>query len=235
VIGFNLVPYILGPFVVVALFLLAASAAPWPVRIVAAIAACMAAILTIGAVLAVILVFDLRAPDRWAWVADAADDPGRWLNVTTGFDDSTDWLRRTIGGEGAALDVFDGRADHEAALQRARRRFPPDDASVASPRTIGGGRSSEQVDTAFLLMSAHEAHGPDRDDLFEAIADRLRPGGRLILVEHLRDLPNALAFGPGAWHFQPRATWIETAGRAGLRPVTEVGLTPFVRGFVFAT
>jgi len=57
----------------------------------------------------------------------------------------------------------------------------------------------------------------------------LAPGGRLLLVEHLRDAWNFLAFGPGCWHFLPRGEWMERASEPGFRVEQELRKTPFVR------
>ena len=53
----------------------------------------------------------------------------------------------------------------------------------------------------------------------------------LICVEHLRDLNNFLAFGPGFVHFHPLAAWLDAFKCASLTLVESRSLTPFVRVF----
>ncbi|MEZ5164943.1 MAG: hypothetical protein R2695_00080, partial [Acidimicrobiales bacterium] len=56
----------------------------------------------------------------------------------------------------------------------------------------------------------------------------LRPDGRLIVTEHLRDIANVAVYGPGAFHFQPAGTWIDRAAEAGFELASDVSITPFV-------
>ncbi len=232
VIAFNAAPFTLGPLAVAASALVLLSSLPLIVRVAFGIAAVIGSILTVGATIAVLWVFDWGSSSRWRWVMASAERPRRWLNVTTGFDDSTAMLRASLDSpEGLAVDLFDTHVDHEAALRRARRRFPPRGRSVSIHEL--GGSAPRSADAIFLLMSAHETDGEDRDRLFTIIRHVLTDGGRLVLVEHLRDLANAVAFGPGAWHFENRDAWIQTAESAGLQLVKETRLTPFVHGFVF--
>ena len=74
---------------------------------------------------------------------------------------------------------------------------------------------------------------PQTHALFREARRVLRPGGRLVLVEHQRDLPNVVAFGPGAWHFYPRREWERAAAVAGLRPVARRTRTPLVSATAF--
>ena len=233
VLRFNLRPFVMGPVVAIAAGTVALAPLPQAVQIVLAATAVGATILTALAVTAIVWVFAVGARHRWDWVRTASASPKHWINITTGFDDSTETLRRLLpASRGEAFDVFDPTIEHESALLTARSRYRPSGGHGSTgdlARSLGSGTS----DAAYLLMSAHEARGSDRAALFGAISEALTATGRLILVEHLRDLPNRIAFGPGANHFQTRDTWLQAIGDAGLVPIDEARLTPYVRGFVF--
>jgi hypothetical protein len=100
---------------------------------------------------------------------------------------------------------------------------------------VGGAlpAAARDLDAAFLAFAAHELRDhAARAELFRALADRLAPAGRVIVVEHLRDAPNFAAFGPGFTHFLSRPTWLRTFAAAGLAVRDEFPITPLVRVFV---
>ena len=85
------------------------------------------------------------------------------------------------------------------------------------------------MDTIFLLFAAHEIRNPnERQQFFEELKRILKLDGELVLVEHLRDLPNTFAFGPGAWHFYPLNEWETIAKQSGFRIHIQKRMTPFI-------
>jgi hypothetical protein len=91
---------------------------------------------------------------------------------------------------------------------------------------------NEQLDAAFLIFAAHELREhADRAQLLRGLRPALNRGGRVVIVEHLRDAANFIAFGPGFLHFHSRAQWLEAIAAAGFHVTDEFSLTPFVRVF----
>lgn len=182
-------------------------------------------------------VFDRSGVTRWAWLPSVLPpNATAALNLTTGFDDTSAALGRVCPDLGwTTVDLFDPSIGHDGSIKRARAAWPPPAGAIGIATPALPVRSAS-VDVVTMLMSAHELRDePSRASLFSEVARSLRPGGRLVLVEHLRNPTNALAFGPGVFHFLARDAWVAEAERAGLALVHEVPLTPFVRGFVFAT
>jgi SAM-dependent methyltransferase len=121
----------------------------------------------------------------------------------------------------------------EPSIARARRLTPlPEPARPAAAAALPVADGA--ADLVVLFFAAHELRRrSSRDRLFAELRRAVRPQGRVVVVEHLRDLANALAFGPGFLHFLPRAEWLRVAHQAGLAVREEVRLTPFVRAFFF--
>ena len=82
-------------------------------------------------------------------------------------------------------------------------------------------------------MSLHEMRdAQQRQQMLMALAEGLAPSGRVVVVEHLRDLPNAVAFSVGFAHFLSRSSWQRDFDASGLALLEEKKVTPSVRQFV---
>jgi hypothetical protein len=85
-----------------------------------------------------------------------------------------------------------------------------------------------------VTLAAHEIReSGKREGFFLELRRIVSPAGRVVVVEHLRDLAAALAFGPGIFHFFPRGEWLRLGSRVGMELEHERAITPFVRVFVF--
>ena len=56
--------------------------------------------------------------------------------------------------------------------------------------------------------------------------------GQIVVVEHLQDVANFLAYNIGFFHFHTKATWLKTLYAAGLRVQKEIKITPFITTFI---
>lgn len=187
-------------------------------------------------------VYDRSELYRWTWARRAmggrVGGEVRWVNVHAGLDESTGGLCGALGASPlAVVDLYDPRLMTERSVIRARAR----QAAMGGvwPGTLHGPGALESVpgdlDVVFLVLAAHELRRhAERAALLRTCATRLAVGGRVVLVEHLRDAANVVAFGPGAWHFHARRTWMEAVEAAGLRCDDEYRVTPFVRVFVLS-
>jgi hypothetical protein len=61
---------------------------------------------------------------------------------------------------------------------------------------------------------------------------RWNSGGKVIVIEQLRNLVNFARFGVAAFHFLSRGTWIQSFASANLVVADEFNITPFMRVFV---
>lgn len=159
--------------------------------------------------------------------------PHRWINIHSGWDEASERLGEAFPESiGQAIDIFDARLMTESSIQRARRLNH--DAIPATPARYNAFPfCSDSFDAAFSIFAAHELRRhQQRVRLFQEIARVLSPGGQLVLMEHLRDWRNFLAFGPGFLHFFSQRAWRTAALEAGLNLQAELATTPFVRVYI---
>jgi SAM-dependent methyltransferase len=207
---------------------------PGAIRAIAVIGAAVAMFWLIASLVVSHIVYDRSPLRRWTWIASALGfTPKSWVNLHAGLDESTPALRRIFpSASGRVLDFFDADEMTEPSILRARRLARNEIAAEsASFRHLPLADAS--VDAAMLLLSAHELRTRDaRVTFLKELGRALAPEGRIILVEHLRDWKNFLAFGPGFLHFFSRREWRTCAAAAGLAVEREFQITRFIGVFV---
>jgi len=201
-------------------------------------AACLAAaVLVFAAAAASLLVahaiYDRSPLHRWTWLTAGLPEPGSWLVLHAGLDEATPALRRLYpGAAGLSLDIYDAAAMDKPSIRAARVQEAAESPCAShAALPVPDGRT----DLLMLFFVAHELRAEDdQGALLQEVHRVLRAGampGRAVVVEHLRDVPNGLAFGPGALHFFGRRRWLRVFGAAGLAVRQELRITPFVRAF----
>lgn len=179
-------------------------------------------------------VYDYRGVTRWNWIPRILSfPPQQWLNIHAGLDESTLILTQIFPNTRyMVVDIYDPQEMTEPSIARARRLHPSSE-SVVAGKLDALPLPDHDRDTLFLLFAAHEIRRYGRRaDLFLESARVLANAGQLLLVEHLRDWRNFVAFGPGFLHFHSRDEWLRLARDAGLTVEREDRITPFVRCFL---
>jgi SAM-dependent methyltransferase len=196
--------------------------------------ACIAGFWLMASLAVSFYVYDLSPLYRWSWISEMlAEAPDRWVNIHMGLDDSTSALRwKFPSSAGRSFDAFDEREMSEPSIHRARRLTT--NSELAEPVSFSSlPLETGSCDAVFLILSAHELRRRhSQEKFFSELSRIVRPGGTVLLVEHLRDGWNFLAFGQGFMHFWPARRWASLALGAGLTIEEQRGITPFVTAFV---
>lgn len=181
------------------------------------------------------LIYDRSDLYRFHWISRALGDSSLKDAVFchSGLDEISRELEAALRpNHWTTLDHFDAARMSEPSIQRARRICPPAAGTIAAPFDRWPLEQSG-ADVIFGLLAIHEFRTENERTAWFAEARRcLKPGGRIVLAEHLRDLPNGLAFGPGFLHFHSAASWRRCWEAAGFRCADEFPLTPWIRFFI---
>lgn len=177
-------------------------------------------------------IYDASPLYKWNWLrAYFPENPHDWATFHAGVDDATPALRELFNSHGAAYDFYDAQVMIEPSIHRARAVSQPEvAASAVDFRALN--IESDSLDTAFVMLAAHELRaGADRARFFAELKRVLKPDGQLIVAEHVRDAANFAAFGPGAFHFFAASEW-RRLGKS-FETVDEFKITPFVQIWVW--
>jgi len=154
------------------------------------------------------------------------------LNINAGFDETSFIIKNNFPqSDLKVFDFYNAKQHTEPAIIRARK------VSLAYPGTQQIKSNSiplkdKSVDIIFLLSAAHEIRSHEEKVQFLKECYRLcKPNGKVIMVEHLRDFPNFMAFSVGFAHFFSRKTWKKAFDHAGFTSFKETKFTPFMSIF----
>jgi SAM-dependent methyltransferase len=235
IVRFNVQFYVLSAAVLAGVGVLIASEKLGPlVEVMVQSSAAVVAFWTLSSLFVSWYVYDYTGVTRWQWLPSRLPVvPHRWANIHAGLDESTSALRQLLPGtEGSAVDIYDPGEMTEPSIARARQIHP---ASVPFKRGTYDALPllENDGDAVFLLFAAHEVRDEEhRMHLLRQAASVMREKGCVVLVEHLRDWKNFIAFGPGFFHFYSRRNWLRNIREAGLVVAQESAVTPFVDCFV---
>jgi len=154
------------------------------------------------------------------------------VNINAGFDETSFIIKNRFSlADLKVFDFYNAKRHTEPAIKRARK------VSLIFPGTQQISSSciplnDDSVDIVFLLSAAHEIRSNEEKIVFLKECYRIcKPDGRVIMVEHLRDFPNFLAFSIGFTHFFSRSTWKKAFVTAGFSFFEEIKFTPFMSVF----
>ncbi|MBE8713831.1 class I SAM-dependent methyltransferase [Sphingobacterium hungaricum] len=155
------------------------------------------------------------------------------LNVHAGLDETSELIRHQYPQ--AHLDVcdfYDPKKHTEISIKRARNAYPV----AAGTIPIATSKlpfDDRRFDKSLNILAAHEIRNmQERIQFFMELGRVTKDDGIIYVTEHLRDLPNFLAYTLGFFHFHSRKTWLETFSRANLILVREIKTTPFITTFI---
>lgn len=159
-------------------------------------------------------------------------DKTQLVNINAGFDETSFILKNKFPKSNLKVfDFYNPKKHTEPAIIRARKvslRYP--ETQQISTNKIPLENNS--VDAIFLLSAAHEIRKPKEKMQFLRECKRIcKTNGKIIMVEHLRDVPNFLAFSIGFTHFFSKKTWRNAFKEAGFISVSETKFTPFMSVF----
>lgn len=178
-------------------------------------------------------VYDYSPLYQLPWIHQFKEQPTDVIvNINAGFDETSDTIKATLPYQHFYIfDFYNPDIHTEASIKRARKRYPaPEETRMIQTHNIPLNDNS--VDKIFVIFSAHEIRDEaERILFFRELHRILKQGGRIFLTEHLRDIPNLLAYNIGFFHFYPRNLWQRTIKQSGLHIVQQQKTTPFVTTF----
>lgn len=164
---------------------------------------------------------------------DEFDIPNKVLNINAGFDETSAIIKSKFPNSNLTVfDFYDEKRHTEISIKRARKAYPAYFGTTQISTEKNPSENSE-FDLIINFLSAHEIRNDaERIQFFGEQNRILKPHGKIIVSEHLRDFPNFLAYTIGFFHFHSRKTWLKTFTKSQLILEKEIKITPFISTFI---
>jgi len=179
-------------------------------------------------------VYDRSALYNFSWVKEISEHtPESIVNIHAGFDETSSMLKKNFPAANLNVyDFYDPNKHTEISIERARTAYPPFEGTLKiSTSSLPAEESS--IDAIFNIFALHEIRvRTERINFLKLQVEALRNEGRCIVVEHLRDVPNFLAYNIGFLHFFPEREWSVNFFQAGLKIERKFKITPFISVFI---
>ncbi len=180
-------------------------------------------------------VYDYSGYYDLQWLDDFITDKTKMMsivNINAGFDETSFLIKnKLINSDLKVYDFYNEEQHTEPAIVRARK------VSLTYPNTqqIKSNHiplENNSTDIVFLLSAAHEIRAfGEKVDFLKECKRSLKPNGKVIMVEHLRDVPNFIAFTIGFNHFFSKKIWKTAFTKANFSKIQEKKFTPFMSIF----
>ncbi|KUJ55574.1 class I SAM-dependent methyltransferase [Chryseobacterium aquaticum] len=181
-------------------------------------------------------VYDFSGYYNFKWLKKCKIDESevkQILNINAGFDETSFIIKNNFpNADLNVFDFYDAEIHTEPAIVRARKVslvYPNTQQMKSNSMEI----SDHSVDLIFLLSAVHEIRLNEEKIQFLKECHRVcKPNGKVIMVEHLRDLPNFFAFSVGFTHFFSKKIWKNAFKNSGFTTFEEIKFTPFMSIFI---
>jgi len=184
--------------------------------------------------LASLYIYDLSQLYLLKWLDVLEVKPqSNLVNIHAGFDETSKLLSvRYYNCNLKVLDFYNPKDHTEVSIKRARKVYPPYP-GTQQITTSAIPLRQHSVDVVFVLLAAHEIRNRQERIMFlKNLRETLKPEGKIVILEHLRDPQNFIFYNMGCFHFFSKAEWLLNFRQAGLKLNSEVKVTPFLSAFI---
>lgn len=190
---------------------------------------------TLVSLLVTFYVYDTSDLYSFNWLDHGSKTPITVVNIHAGFDETSAILQsRFPESELRVFDFYDPHKHTEISIKRARKVSTPF-AGTESIQTTQIPMDNSAADLIVVFMSAHEIrNNQERIQFFQELNRIARSTAQVVVVEHVRNAMNFLAYTLGFFHFHSRKTWLNTFTEARFSLQSEKSLTPFVTIFTLS-
>ena len=178
-------------------------------------------------------IYDYSSLYSLCWMdALGIQDEDHIANIHAGFDETSELIHEKYPGSRLSVyDFYDPIKHTEISIKRARKtnpEYPGTQKLNTSIRVM----PEKELDYILLILSVHEIRNEEeRVQFFKALGDSLRTDGKILVVEHQRDLANFFSYTIGFFHFFSPESWQRVFRNAGFSIQSQKKLNPFITAY----